>query len=265
MMSKDLNTLAKPSRRRLALFELYLRWYLPRHFHAIRIAGADRFPRNHGRPLLIYLNHASWWDPLTCAILARHFLPQHNHYAPMDEQALAKYAFFRPMGMFPVQKNTVRGAIQLLRAGQQIFERKQSVLWLTPEGEFCDPRQPRASFKGGLAALLRLSPEVCLLPLAVEYVFWDERLPEILIQCGEPIKINNCDKYDEAAISIRSSAALTEAQAELAELAVRRDPGNFETLLAGVAGVSFFYDLWQRLRYTARGRKYEPEHGELNC
>jgi hypothetical protein len=28
----------------LALFLLYLRWYVPRHFHALRIAHAERFP-----------------------------------------------------------------------------------------------------------------------------------------------------------------------------------------------------------------------------
>ena len=67
------NCIAKPSRRLLALFELYLRLYVGRHFHGLRIAHGERFPREINGPTIIYLNHPSWWDPLTCIMISRQF------------------------------------------------------------------------------------------------------------------------------------------------------------------------------------------------
>src|ERR1700733_10753028 len=94
-------TLLPPSRRTLAFFARYLHWYIGRHFHALRLANAGRFPNPSG-PLIIYANHASWWDPLSCIVLSRHLLPDAHHYGPMDAVALQHYGMFRKLGMFPV-------------------------------------------------------------------------------------------------------------------------------------------------------------------
>ena len=68
------SALVPPSRGLLALFAGYLHWYIGRHFHAMRVANVDRFPSATG-PLIVYANHASWWDPLSLILLSRHFLP----------------------------------------------------------------------------------------------------------------------------------------------------------------------------------------------
>src|ERR1700748_2723626 len=86
--------LVPPSRRLLSFFSCYLSWYMGRHFHALRLANPGRFPTANG-PLIIFANHSSWWDPLSCFVLSRHFLPQASHYGPMDEAALQRYGFLR--------------------------------------------------------------------------------------------------------------------------------------------------------------------------
>ena len=68
---------------RALLLRQYLHWYIGRHFHAMRLANGDRFPTDAG-PLIVYANHASWWDPLSFIVISRHFLPGASHYAPMD-------------------------------------------------------------------------------------------------------------------------------------------------------------------------------------
>jgi hypothetical protein len=80
-------TLARPSLRLLSLFSIYLRWFIGRHFRALHLAHSSRFPIGPG-PLIVYLNHASWWDPLTCIMISRHFLPAAFHYAPMEAATL---------------------------------------------------------------------------------------------------------------------------------------------------------------------------------
>jgi 1-acyl-sn-glycerol-3-phosphate acyltransferase len=254
----------KPSRRLLASFSFYLSWYMGRHFHGIRIANGERFPREVSGPLIICLNHASWWDPLTCIMLSRRFLPQADHYAPMDEAALARYGFFAKLGLFPVEPDTPRGAMQFLRSATAVLTAPNSVLWLTPQGRFADARARPPVFKEGLASLLRRLPSATLLPLAIEYVYWDERLPEILVNPGQPIRISNGDESPRDARNELLTGALALAQDELAALAVARNAANFEAILGGAAGIGAFYDLWQRIRSGARGDRYEPEHGSIH-
>jgi 1-acyl-sn-glycerol-3-phosphate acyltransferase len=267
-MSSDTTTttrpveLIRPSHRLVSLFRLYIFWYLRRHFHALRLANADRFPATR-RPLIIYLNHASWWDPLVSMLLTHRFLPHADHYAPMDAEALKHYSVFRRLGLFPVEMGTPRGATQFLRASKQILSEPESFLWITPEGRFNDVRTRPVVFKPGLSALLSRVGRVTVVPLAIEYTFWDERLPEILVNCGEPLNIGDGHAEDASTWNNLLAYAMTSTLDELAGLAATRDAASFETLVAGGSGVSGIYELWKRALSTMRGEIYKSEHSSI--
>ena len=254
--------LIPPSRRMLALFAAYLHWYIGRHFHAMRLANGDRFPTATG-PLIVYANHPSWWDPLSLILLSRHFLPDACHYGPMDAAALKHYGMFRKLGMFPVESGTPRGAAQFLRAAREIFSTPNSVLWVTPEGRFTDMRTRPAVFRPGLAALVARTGACTLVPLALEYTFWDERLPEILISCGEAIKVPDGQLHTAEEWSEQLAAGLAAAQDELVALSKLRDPALFTTILSGRVGVGAVYDAWKRLLALLSGRVYQGSHGSI--
>ena len=254
----------RPSRRLLALFERYLRWYMARHFHAVRVANTGRFPQLEDAPLIVYLNHPSWWDPLTCMMIARRFMPQANHHAPMDEAALRRYPFFGRLGLFPVAINSARGAMQFVRSSMEIVSTPGAVLWLTPQGAFNDVRRRPPVFKDGLAALLSRLHKATVLPLAIEYTYWDERLPEVLVNCGRHISIHDGYKFDFDEWNATLIKALIVTQDELAALAVTRDASHFVTVLSGAAGIGGVYDGWQRARFALRGELYHPEHGSIH-
>jgi len=250
--------LQPPSRALMRLFAVYLSWYVPRHFHAVCIAHRPQL-FNASSATIIYLNHASWWDPLTCMLLARRFFPGHAHFAPMDAEALAHYPLLARMGMFPVEQGTRRGAAQFLHAATQILERPKSILWITPQGAFRDVRSRPLLLKPGLAALLKCNPEATVLPMAIEYTFWNERLPEVLIHAGEPLQL--MPSASAQWIDEELASALTRAQDELAGLAAARNPAAFETLLAGAAGVGLAYDVWRWMRAMVKRQRYQAEHG----
>ena len=250
--------LVKPSRLLLSLFDTYLHWYIGRHFHALRVAHASRFPVA-SRPLVVCLNHASWWDPLTSIILSRRWIPAAGHYAPMEAAALKRYGFMRRLGLFPVESGTPHGAAQFLRAAREILADPHSILWITPEGRFTDVRTRPIRFRPGLAALLSRLDSCTIVPLAIEYTFWDERLPEILACCGEPIAITEGQRRTSAEWSGALTAAMTATQDELAALAVLRDPSGFDTLISGRAGVGAVYDVCKRLAFLLRGRQYHDD------
>jgi 1-acyl-sn-glycerol-3-phosphate acyltransferase len=181
----------------------------------------------------------------------------------MDAAALQHYGFFRRLGLFPVEAGTRRGAAQFLRATEEIFAQPDPVLWLTPEGRFTDVRTRPVVFRPGLAALIARLGSCTLVPLALEYTFWDERLPEILMGCGRPIQVadgrrHTADEWNEIVCT-----ALAETQDELAVLARLRDPAHFETILAGRVGISGVYEAWKRLLAFFTGREYQASHGSI--
>lgn len=256
----DLRT---PSRRGIGLFSIYLRWYLRRHFHSVQVANARRIPPQ-AQPLILFANHASWWDPLTAMLLTQTILPERDHYAPMDEIALKHYGIFRPMGFFPVDNASPRGAAQLLRAGAQVMARPGAVLWITPESQLQDVRKRPIMFRPGLGSLMSRSGRMTCVPIAIEYAFWNERLPEILVNVGEPLEIADGTMEDARTWTNLLSYATAATLDELAMLAMERDPESFETVLTGAGGIGGFYELWKQLTCAVTGRPYHHDHGSLH-
>jgi 1-acyl-sn-glycerol-3-phosphate acyltransferase len=196
-------------------------------------------------------------------VMSRHLLPAASHYGPMDAASLKHYGFLRKLGLFPVENGTPRGAAQFLRGAHQILSTPNSVLWVTPEGRFTDMRTRPAVFRPGLAALVARLGACTLVPLALEYTFWDERLPEILVSCGQPVEVTDGELHSVAEWNDRLAAALDATQDELAALAKLRDPARFETILSGRVGISGVYEAWKRFVALLTGRVYEGSHGSI--
>ena len=243
-------------------FTRYVRFYLRRSFHAVRLAKGNSDLALPEMPTLVYINHPSWWDPLICVLLADYLFPGRTHYAPMDAAALGRYRFFSRMGFFPVEPDSARGAHAFMRTSIAILSQPGSVLWVTPQGEFVDARQRPMTFKPGIGHLLKRVSSCLVLPIAIEYPFWNERLPEALVRCGAPFHSD-----DEHGATAGEWCALLERRLEetldaLREDGLSRDPDRFVTLLRGRTGVGVVYDLWRRFKATLRGERFHASHEE---
>ena len=251
------------SRPVLTFFRRIVRGYFRRHFHAVRISVAAQFSglKNAPEPLIVYANHGSWWDPMVAFFLADRLMPERRHYAPMDSAALERYGILKRIGIFPVEMKTARGGVQFLRTSEAIA-RSGGVLWITPQGKFVDSRVRQLQFKPGLAALaVRLAEQTgsCrVLPLAIEYTYWDERLPECLLRMEEAVLVRPGDTTDE--VEPRLIAALEKAMDQLKSMAIGRDPSVFETMARGTVGVGGFYAMGQRMKAVLMRRPYRAEH-----
>ncbi len=244
------------SRPLLALFRTIVRRYFRRAFHGVRLSSSVDISSLTG-PLILYANHSSWWDPMVAYLLSADLLPHRDHFAPMDADALKRYPVLRRLGIFPVQMQTPRGAVQFLRTGGAIV-RSGAVLWVTPQGRFVDARQRPLTFKPGLAALAARIGQCTVVPLAIEYTFWDERLPEALLLLGDPVLVNG---ETSAALEPRLISALDASMEALRQRAVTRNPASFErTLSFNAGGTGGMYGFAQRLKALALRRPYQPEH-----
>jgi 1-acyl-sn-glycerol-3-phosphate acyltransferase len=215
----------------LYLFARYNRHYLGRHFHSLRILKSG-LPKSD-RPAVIYLNHASWWDPLVCLFLAGIFFSDRASFAPINEQMLQRYRFFKRLGFFGIEPDSARGALSFIRTVDGILKSPQNLLWLTPQGRFADARERPARLKSGLGAIANRMPEGVFLPLAIEYPFWTEPQPEVLISFGEPIVTQPSLGLVPNEWTAICAQALEHTQDQLASRSERRDERDWIILRRG--------------------------------
>jgi 1-acyl-sn-glycerol-3-phosphate acyltransferase len=241
----------------LWFFRRIVRGYFRRHFSGVRLSRGSNLSAFSADRLIIYANHSSWWDPMVLVLLAGRLMPARLHYAPMDAAALERYGIFKHLGVFGVQMNTARGAAQFLRTGSAIVQ-GGGVLWVTPQGRFADSRERPLDLKPGMAALAaKLKGGCTVVPLAIEYTFWNERLPETLLRFGEPLHLHG-GSVDDAQQQLES--ALLATMEALKSEALARDPAAFTLVLDGTVGTGGFYEPIQRAWAALRRKPFHAAH-----
>ena len=115
---RRLGTLPPVRKWQLNLFAAYVRFYLSRNFHALHLLRLGELEQLRSYPLLVCINHPSWWDPLIGLYLTQRFFPERHHYAPIAAEGVAKYQFFERLGFFGIDPATRAGAARFLRIGE---------------------------------------------------------------------------------------------------------------------------------------------------
>ena len=248
----------------------YLPRFLRRNFHVIACNRSQltnqlaRSTIDGQTALVLYCNHASWWDPMLAIYLRTQIFPAHRLYAPIDAAALEKYQVFKSMGFYGVA-NSHRGAAEFLHRSMQILKSPGASIWLTPEGKFCDPRKVDEPLQPGLAHLAHTIerssasaslPNIWFIPAAIEYVFWEERYPECLIWFGEPLQVHwqAAEPSSKEQWQARLTSQLRHSQQQLATASIHRDTTPFELLLTRKSSRSHS-KIWRNLaQHPAEGR-----------
>ncbi|SRR6056297_703680 len=253
-------------------FHRFLTPYLKRHFQVIAVDKRDQLRAlreiDDREGVIVYANHPSWWDPLTAHFLNRKLFPERQFWAPIDAVALRQYEVFKKLGFFGVEADSRSGAATFLKMSHAILEdtdqagRKTGALWMTPEGRFTDARDHSGELMPGLSHLCHKLDAGVVLPLAMEYVFWDERLPLCLIKLGEPIRIADAPLRSKEDWRRRLISGLRDAQDELADLAMDRRSEPFQNLLVGKSGAGGVYDMLRRTKAIFTGKRFKASHGD---
>ncbi len=195
--------------------------------------------------------------------LAGQFFPERTSFAPIEAGALARYRFLSRLGLFGLESGSLQGAVRFLETADAVLASPENVLWITPQGKFVDPRARPMRFQGGLSHVARRVERAAFLPLAIEYSFWEERLPEILCSFGQPLIFGPNNHLSITETTRLFEKAMESLQAEVSAAAQRRDPDDWRILLTGRAGVGGAYDLWRRVCAKFRGEKFNVAHSDL--
>lgn len=245
-------------------FMAYVRRSFRVHFHALRVLkNADESPGLPvlvGRPVVFYTNHPGWWDPLIFLLVAERAFPERLNYGPIDAQALGKYQLLERIGFLGIEPHSRQGAVRFLRLARAAGRRADVAFWITAQGSFTDPRSRPVQLRPGVAHVAAAAERSLFIPVAVEYPFWNERLPEALVAFGPPIETSSTSGASADAWLERLEAALAATQDRLAAAAMGRDPQAFTRLHAGRVGVHWAYDAWRRCAAWRRGERFDPSH-----
>jgi len=116
-------------------------------------------------------------------------------------------------------------------------------------------------FMRGLGHLVSRVRRCLILPIAIEYPFWEERFPEALARCGPWLKHEEAGDLAPDALTELLEKRLETTLDALAADSMSRNAAAFKTILRGRAGVGGVYDVWRRLVARLRGETFRAEHG----
>jgi 1-acyl-sn-glycerol-3-phosphate acyltransferase len=226
-------TLPRVWRPLASWFTCYSRRYLGKHFNSLNVSRSSRLPTATRMPVVLYANHAAWWDPLVGIILTAEYFPNHTLFAPVEATALRRYKILSKIGFFGVERESRRGVIEYIKTAEAILDHSEHLLAITPQGRFADVRERPVQFQRGLGLLATRVQRALFVPIAIEYTFWEQRLAEILCRFGEPTEV--CAK-DSLGLNAWHWTAVLERRLEITQDALgeevcRRNPDNFENLL----------------------------------
>ena len=129
---------------------------------------------------------------------------------------------------------------------------------MTAGGALADPRERLVKLQAGLGHLAVRMRHGVLLPLALEYPYWNEPLPEALARFGEEVAVEDAGMRAHGWSEVLADR-LEAAQDALAAEALTRDAAHFEVVQgAGERAGAALHDTWQRLRDALLTRQRRP-------
>jgi 1-acyl-sn-glycerol-3-phosphate acyltransferase len=213
------------------------------HFDRVWLRVEGPRPHPADGPLIIYLNHPSWWDGYMAFILSRMVLgDQFQGYLMMEEQELRRYRFFTWSGCFSVDRHDARSAARSVAyISRLLAERRGRALVIFPQGEITpNDRRPIVTFAGA-AHIARRAGGATLWPVALRYEFRGEQRPEAFIRAGP------CH-YAPASAGARALSAevgrrLTAAADALRDEITEGRLEGYRALLRGRPSINRLFDL----------------------
>lgn len=241
----------------------YVGRYLRRSFHTVHLFGEPPQFDDDGRtPLLVCLNHSSWWDVLFAFYFEREFFGW-ERYGVMDERQLQRYRLFSKLGMIGVDRTSLQGAREFLDYAERLLQGRRRALLLTPQGAMLSNEARPLVFQPGLAHLAQRLGSFHVVRIALHYEFWDDKLPEAFVAVS-PIESYTAGSSFSRRDFLHAQERQMEMELDTLLTLVRlRDPAAFTPLLHGKTGISPTYDLLRSLSARLRGRDFSSEHSAV--
>lgn len=207
-------------------FEAFFRPWRDRRVHTLVAGLPADLPDDV--PLLLAANHVSWWDPFTLREVQRILRPTSPVFVVMLEGELARYPYFRRMGVHGIRPGSgasLRACIRALR--RRLDERPDGTVVFFPQGRIWPSFRRPLEFHPGIGLLARELAPLVVLPVALHVEPLNSTRPTVFAAVADPIHPG--DRLDPALLEATIEGELDALLAFLArhgEDAPRYWPGR---------------------------------------
>lgn len=168
---------------------------LENRFFALRYKGEKNFFENYDdTPTILFAPHMNWWDGIVGYNICRRIFKKEIR---LMVEELNRFPLLRRGGAFSVNKKSPQASIKALKYSVEVIENLDNLLYIFPQGIILPPNFRPIEFQTGLTYIAQKAVQrygkVNLLPVAVNYMFLRADRPEVLVEFGEMIKLEDAN------------------------------------------------------------------------
>lgn len=162
-------------------------------FCAFRYKGYENFlKRDEEYPTIFFTPHTNWWDGIVAYTICNRLCKKEIRL--MIEE-LNRFPILRRGGGYSVNKKSPQTAMESLKYSIRVLKDPKSILYLFPQGIINPPNHRPIEFQTGLAYIAQKGVKeygkINLIPIAVNYYFMRDNRPEVWIEMGENILLDD--------------------------------------------------------------------------
>ncbi len=166
---------------------------LENRFYAFRYKGAENFYKKDAEtPIILFAPHSNWWDGIVGYNICNRIYKKEIR---LMVEELNRFPLLRRGGAFNVNKKSPQASMEALKYSVEVLGDTNNILYLFPQGIIKPPNYRPIEFQTGLAYVAEKAAKkygkVALMPVAVNYMFLRDNRPEVLVEMGEIIELNN--------------------------------------------------------------------------
>jgi 1-acyl-sn-glycerol-3-phosphate acyltransferase len=211
-------------------------------FDGVYLKCVGPVPSPDDGPVIFYPNHPSWWDGHMCALLDRvAFKGRFDGYLMMEQAQLARYGFFRWLGVFAVDRGNARAAARSVAYIAEVLRQDpRRCCYMFPQGALTPAdRRPITTF-GGLAHIVKRVGSAVLCPVALRYELRGEQRPDAFIRVGPCERV--APPIHVGALTSHTAQQLTLACDALRDDVVSDRLHDYQLLVRGQPGTDRIFD-----------------------
>lgn len=200
---------AKTSRFWLWVASTFFFNMLQNRFYAFRYKGLENCEPNV--PTIIFSPHSNWWDGIVLYNITHRIF--HKEIRLMVEE-LNRFPLLRRAGAFSVNKKSAQSAMKALQYSVEVLGDTRNILGIFPQGIIRPPHFRPIQFQTGLAYIAQNAAKkygkVNLIPIAVDYCFFRDNRPEVVVDFGNVIQLTAENKLDRKDLTSLLENSLTD-------------------------------------------------------
>lgn len=205
---------------------------LQNRFYAFRYKGDENYYNGDNKiPTILFAPHCNWWDGIVFYNITHRIF--HKEIRIMIEE-LNRFPILQRAGAYSVCKKSAQSAMQSLKYSIDVVGDLRNMLCIFPQGIIRPPHFRPIEFQTGLAYIaqnaVKRYGKVNLIPVAIDYTFFRDNRPEVVVKFGNRIELDNTKTFERKELTHMFEQALTQTCNEQFEEISKGEVSDYKIL-----------------------------------